>query len=137
MTVQEEKRVNRSSINSPKPNEEQDMFQREFRVSCKTKNVNSPRLFKQILRVVQDICNEYIHIAQIAMFENTFDYSELAGFLDMYMADLMEKKIIAQYDIVADHRNNSPDDVSSGRINATIKFNCLNTTVIDFKFVLA
>lgn len=110
----------------------------DFKVTYKTKNVNSKRLFKEFRTLVEEVSNEYI-AHQASLIDRTYNYEELAAFLHMYMDDLIDNNVITQYDVIADHRVNSEVDIHAGRINILVKFrqtNCLNVTEILTTFTL-
>jgi len=109
---------------------------KEFKVKFVTRSVNSKRLLKEIKTMAEEVCNEYISYSN-SILDKNYEYDELAHFLDMYFEDLVVKNRITQYDIVADHRNNTLSDTQAGIINITIKFrqtNCINVSKIDMQF---
>lgn len=110
----------------------------EFKATYVTRNINSKRLLKEIKTVADEVCNEYIYHRSFFS-ERTFEFEELISFLNMYFADLLEKKTITQFDIVGDARNNKHEDIRLGRINVSIKFrqlHCINVSSIDIVFEL-
>lgn len=110
----------------------------EFKVKFKTRNINSKRLFNEIKRMAEEVGNEYIS-STASLLDDTYDYEELVVFFDLFFNDLMEKKKITQFDVVADQRNNDVVDIKKGIINLTVKFrqtNCINVTKIDMQFAV-
>jgi len=110
----------------------------DFKVSYKTRNVNSKRLLKEFKTVVEEVCDEYIS-RQATLLDKTYNYEELTAFLEMYLDDLLEKKVITQYNVIADHRINGELDVRNGKIKVLITFrqtNCLNVTEIALTFTV-
>lgn len=112
--------------------EEDEMI--EFNVSYKTRNVNSKPLLKQFTDLVQDISRDFV-LKLHGTYASTYDYSQLVEFLEAYMEDLVDTHKITTYDVVGDHRNNLPHEMSMGNYNLVLKyqqFNCLNVTLIEF-----
>lgn len=110
----------------------------DFKVSYKTRNINSKRLLKEFKNIVEEVCDEYIS-RQATLLDKTYNYEELTSFLDMYLRDLLEQDVITQYDVIADHRVNGELDVRSGKINVHVFFrqtNCLNVTEIQLTFTV-
>lgn len=112
--------------------EEDEMI--EFTVSYKTRNVNSKTLLKQFTDLVQEISRDFV-IKLHGIHASSYDYTQLVEFLEAYMEDLIDTNIITTFDVVGDHRNNHPHDMSIGKYNLLLKyqqFNCLNVTMIEF-----
>lgn len=106
----------------------------EFRVTHKTRNVNSKAVLKQFTDVFKEIAGQFIVQHRVGV-RYTFDYSNLVEFLEVYCQDQAEQKVITTYDVVGDTRNNHHTDMDNGKMLITVKFqqfNCLNTTQIDF-----
>lgn len=102
----------------------------EFKVTYKTRNVNSKRMFKEFQTLIEEVCDEYI-IHRSSILDKTYDYEELVGFLNMYYEDLVEKNVITQFDVIADKRINEEKNIRDGKIKVLVKFrqtNCLNVT---------
>lgn len=117
------------------PKEERSMS-RGVTVTCQTRNVNSKRLFALIRDTLSQVCDEYI-IIRPSIVDHTYDYSQLAIFADLFMEDLIERKMITQYDVKCDERNNDDHEVRHGNIAMEIKFrqaHCLNVTTINLHF---
>ena len=111
---------------------------KDFKVQLVARSINSKRLLKEIKTMAEEVCNEYIVPPNPAYGEHIYDFDELVRFIELYFDDLCEKKRITQYDVMADHRNNSDEDVRLGTINMSIKFrqtNCINVSKIDMKFI--
>lgn len=108
----------------------------EFIVKYKTRNINSKRLLKEIQKIAEEVSNEYISVRSLS---STYEYEEFVIFFEAYLDDLLQKKKITQFDIIADGRNNDANDVAQGLINIAVKFrqtNCINLTRIDMQFTL-
>jgi hypothetical protein len=108
----------------------------DFKVTYKTRNVNSKRLLKEFKTIVEEVCDEYIS-RQATLLDKTYDYDEFKAFLHMYLEDLHEKGVITQFDVISDHRINNELDVRAGRIRVLVKFrqtNCVNVTEILMEF---
>jgi hypothetical protein len=91
---------------------------------------------KEFKTVVEEVCDEYIS-RQATLLDKTYNYDELSVFLNAYLEDLLEKKIITQFDVITDHRVNDEIAVRSGKIKALVRFrqtNCLNVTEIEISF---
>ena len=111
----------------------------DFKVTFKTRNVNSKRLLKEFKKTVEDVCDEYIS-RQTTLLDRTYNYEELDTFLHMYLEDLLQKNVITQFDVLTDHRINNQVDVHKGIINAQVSFrqlHCLNVTEILMTFTTA
>lgn len=108
----------------------------DFKVSYKTRNVNSKRMLKEFKAVIEEVCDEFIS-HRTSLLDKTYEYDELVGFLHMYLDDLVEKKTITQYDVVADTRNNDALSVRDGKIHVLVCYrqtHCLNVTEIEMIF---
>lgn len=116
------------------PTEESNMA--EFTVTCKARNVNSKRLLKQFTNLLIEVSNEFV--APYSYANSLSDFSQLVEFMEAYMEEMMEKKEIITFDVIADHRNNNMYEMGNGTLNMTIKFkqyNCLNVTLLNFLIV--
>lgn len=112
------------------------MGRRNVTVTCQSKNVNSKKLLGLIKDTLSQVCDEYI-IIRNSIVDHTYDYSQLAIFADLFMEDMAERKLITQYDVLCDERNNDEYDVRRGDIAMEItfrQFNCLNVTTINLVF---
>lgn len=106
----------------------------EFKVTHKTRNVNSKALLKQFTDTFRDIAGQFIMQHRVGL-RYTFDYTNLVEFLDVYCQDQIEQNTITTYDVVGDTRNNDPKDMDDGKMLISVKFqqfNCLNITQIDY-----
>jgi predicted nucleotidyltransferase len=109
---------------------------RSVTVTHETRNVNSKKLFSLIKETLSQVCDEYI-IIRSSIVDHTYDYSQLATFADLFMEDLVDRKMISQYDVKCDDRNNDEHEVRHGNIHMEIKFrqmHCVNVTNIKFHF---
>ena len=107
----------------------------KFALTYKAHNVNSKKLLQHIVSNVGEMSEEFIvqHHSKIL---NTYDFSMLVEYLDLFIAQMVDDKQIVSFDVVGDFRNNDVDDVRSGRIHIDLEFqqyNCLNTTKILFE----
>jgi hypothetical protein len=115
---------------------QENSMSRAVTVTCENKNVNSKKLFALIKDTLSQVCDEYI-IIRNSIVDHTYDYSQLAIFADLFMEDLAERKMITQYDVLCDERNNDDMEVRHGNIKMELKFrqmNCLNVTTIKLHF---
>lgn len=106
----------------------------EFVVTHKARNVNSKRILQQFVQLMNEICNDLIAPLSSKLYVS-YDYSQVAEFLEAYCEDLIAENVITTYDVYADHRNNPDSEVERGNINIQVQFvqfNCLNRTTIDF-----
>lgn len=108
----------------------------EFSVTFTMRNVNSKRILKNLQTVIEEVCDEYI-LCRSTLLDKTYDYQELANFLEMYFYEMVEKDEITHFNIIADHRNNNPMDVRDGNICIKMVYrqlHCLNVTEVTAKF---
>jgi hypothetical protein len=111
-------------------------MKRGVTVTHRSKNVNSKKLFALIKDTLSQVCDEYI-IIRPSIVDHTYDYSQLAIFADLFMEDLVERKMITQYDVLCDERNNDEHEVRHGNIVMELRFrqaHCLNVTTIVLNF---
>ncbi|TFH10348.1 MAG: hypothetical protein E4H14_02745 [Candidatus Thorarchaeota archaeon] len=108
----------------------------EFSVTFTKRNVNSKRILKLVENVIGEVCNEYI-LCRSTLIDKTYDYTELATFLEMFFYEMIEKGEITHFNIIADHRNNNPMNVRDGKIEVKMQFrqtHCLNVTEVIAHF---
>lgn len=106
----------------------------EFHVDYKAYNVNSKRLLQQIVQAVEESSREFIVQRTLAL-AKTYDYEQLVDYLDAYLEELCDDKLVNKYDVIGDFRNNPPQQVQQGKITVEVlfqQFNCLNITKILF-----
>lgn len=117
---------------------EENSMSRNVTVTHVAKNVNSKRLFSLIKDTLGQVCDEYI-IIRSSVSDYTYDFSQLAAFAELFMEDLVERKLVTQYDVICDERNNSDEDVHMGLVHMNIQFrqiHCVNVTDLTFEFAI-
>lgn len=103
----------------------------DWEVTYTTKNVNSKRLLGSVVAMVNDILDDSVATAR-----SMAAHDENIGFVvESEMAEFEEKKVISQFDVICDQRNNSRAEIERGICHLQIKYRqmyCLNETQIDF-----
>lgn len=105
-----------------------------FEVTHRSHNVNSKRLLQELTSAVREAANDFVFLRSTAI-STTYDFSQLVEYLDMYMGQLQEEKVVVRYDVKGDLRNNREQDVRVGKLQVDLEFqqfNCINVTHITF-----
>lgn len=106
----------------------------DFDVKYKAVNVNSKRLLQRLVDVVTETVPEFVFMRSSTL-NRTYDFSQLTAYLDAYMDELCEDKLVNKFDIIGDFRNNKAEAVRKGNIEIEVsfqQFNCLNITKVTF-----
>lgn len=104
-------------------------------VTITTKSINSNRLKKDLLEVISPLTITLVNIETGLQGEPVYRVQPFVEGMKQMCEYLIEKKIITQYDIIGDHRNNS--DVSGQSFTVDVSFrqtNCLNVSKIKIVF---
>lgn len=105
-----------------------------FKVTYKTRSVNSIKLLDKIVAVMEEASEELIYVGRQELFLDT-ECRDLVSYVELYMEELKLDNVITQSNIRADHRNNPVSSMRAGKVNVLVTFrqtNCVNVSQIEF-----